>query len=342
VFALNPILLVGFPAVGDFVRCHSAIRILAERFPDRPIDVVTSPGNVSFARFMPHVRKAWALKKRHMQLGLAERRDLVRELRKQNYGSAYLMTSTIKAALIPFMAGIPERIGYPQELQFGLVNRLPADWLRHLWAFGPRKTRLYEEVCSIATLGARPANVDWPAPQMVIPAAELDEWRSRAGVEAGKPALAIFTGDMTSSRSWPMERFISIAKDYSSRGWAVWIVGGPREHDAAERIRAEVPQAVDFTTTPLIDVMYQLGASALFLGVNGGMSHAAAALNVPCVQIFGSNLSYIHGPVNEHVRFLEPPISTPSWIEDTSGISEERVREALSAAFAEPRRPQGA
>jgi lipopolysaccharide heptosyltransferase II len=339
---LDPILVVGFPAVGDFVRCHSAIRIIAQRFPGHPIDIITSPGNVAFARFMPHVRKAWALKKRHMRLGLAERRHLVHELRKQNYGSAYLMTSTFKAALIPFMAGIPERIGYPQELQFGLVNRLPADWLRHLWAFGPRKTRLYEEVCSIATLGAKPmANVDWPSPQLVIPAAELDDWRKRAGVDADRPSLAIFAGDMESPRSWPMERFISIARDYSSRGWAVWIVGGPREYKAASRIRAEVPEAVDFTTTPLVDVMYQLAASALFLGVNGGMSHAAAALNVPTVLIFGSNLSYIHAPVNDHVRFLEPPISTPSWIEDTVGVSEERVREALASALVEPRRPQG-
>lgn len=289
---------------------------------------------------MPHVRKAWALKKQHIRLGLAERRDLVRELRKENYGSAYLMTSTIKAALIPFMARIPERIGYPQELQFGLVNRLPADWLRHLWAFGPRKTRLYEEVCSVATLGVKlTANVDWPSPQMIIPAVELDEWRKRAGVDAERPALALFTGEMERLRSWPMERFISIAKDYSSRGWAVWIVGGPREHGAANRIRAEVPQAVDFTTTPLIDVMYQLAASALFLGVNGGMSHAAAALSVPCVLIFGSNLSYIHAPVNQHVRLLEPPISTPSWIVGTVGVSEERVREALASALAD--RPQG-
>ncbi|RWA76821.1 lipopolysaccharide heptosyltransferase II [Mesorhizobium sp. M1C.F.Ca.ET.193.01.1.1] len=340
---MTPILVVCFPAVGDFVRCHSAIRILAKKFPGHPIDVVTSPGNVAFARFMPHVRKAWALKKQHLRLGWTERRDLVAELRNENYGSAYLMTSSIKAALIPFMAGIPERIGYPQELQFGLVNRLPADWLRHLWAFGPRKTRLYEEVCSIATLGAKPTtNVDWPSPQMIIPPAELDEWRSRAGIDADKPALAIFAGDVESPRSWPMERFISIAKDYSSRGWAVWIVGGPREHDAANRIRAEVPQAVDFTTTPLIDVMYQLGASTLFLGVNGGMSHAAAALNTPCVLIFGSNLSYLHGPVNEHVRFLEPPISTPSWIEETLGVSEERVREALAGALEEARHPQSA
>ena len=116
----DPILLVGFPAVGDFVRCHSAVQIIAQRFPGRPIDVVTSPVAAPLARLMPHVRKGWALAKRHRQLGFDERRRLVGELRKENYRTAYLMTSAAKASLMAFMAGIPERIGYPQELQFGL------------------------------------------------------------------------------------------------------------------------------------------------------------------------------------------------------------------------------
>ena len=88
---------------------------------------------------------------------LRERSRLVGELRKENYRTAYLMTSSTKAALMVFMAGIEERIGYPQELQFGLLNRFPAGWFGHLWAFGPRKTRLFEEVCSIASLGEKPA-----------------------------------------------------------------------------------------------------------------------------------------------------------------------------------------
>ena len=48
--------------------------------------------------------------------------------------------------------------------------------------------------------------------------------------------------------------------------------------------------------------------------------------------IFGSNRSYVHGPVNEQVTFIEPPISTPSWVLNTRGISEERVLEALATA----------
>ncbi len=332
----DPILLVGFPAVGDFVRCHSAIQIIAERFPGRPIDVVTSPVAAPLAGLMPHVRKGWALAKRHQRPGFAERSRLVGELRKENYRTAYLMTSSTKAALMVFMAGIEERIGYPQELQFGLLNRFPAGWFGHLWAFGPRKTRLFEEVCSIASLGEKPAaGTEWPAPRLVVDPAELGEWRRRQKIDAGRPALAIYTADIENFRSWPIERFISVARSYHDRGWAIWVVGGPRERAGAAKIRAAIPDAVDFTSTPSIaDAMFQIAASALFLGVDGGVSHAAAALGVPCALIYGLNRPYVHGPVNSHVRFVEPPPSTPSWVKDTRGISEARVSEVLAGLSA--------
>ena len=328
----DPILFVGFPAVGDFVRCHSAIQIIAERYPGRPIDVVTSPVAAPLAGLMPHVRKGWALAKRHQRPGFAERSRLVRELRKENYRTAYLMTSSTKAALMVFMTGIEERIGYPQELQFGLLNRFPAGWFKHLWAFGPRKPRLFEEVCLIASLGERlPADTDWPAPRLVVDPAELSEWRRSQNIDANRPALALYTADIENFRSWPIERFISVARDYHDRGWAIWIVGGPRERAGAARIRAAIPEAVDFTSTPSIDgAMCQIAASSMYLGVDGGISHAAAALNVPCALIYGLNRPYVHGPVNSHVRFIEPSLSTPSWVEDTRGISEARVKEVLA------------
>ncbi|RUT92370.1 lipopolysaccharide heptosyltransferase II, partial [Mesorhizobium sp. USDA-HM6] len=101
------------------------------------------------------------------------------------------------------------------------------------------------------------------------------------------------------------------------------------------RIRAALPEAVDFTSTAdIADAMCQIAASTVFLGVDGGICHAAAALGGPCVLIFGSNRSYETGPVNDHVRLLEPPISTPSWIRDTRGVSEERVLAALADAVA--------
>ncbi|CDX31088.1 Lipopolysaccharide heptosyltransferase II [Mesorhizobium plurifarium] len=330
---MRPILVFCLPAIGDFIRCHSAIRIIAERFPGQPIDIVTSRIAAPLARLMPHVRKVWIAEK-HWKPGLKERAGLAREIRKENYRAAYMLTSSTKACLVPWLAGIPERIGYPREFQFGIVNRLPAGWLKSMVAFGPRKTRLAEQVCAIARLGKRPAeDAPLPAPQLVVSAEALAAWRRRNGIDPARPVIALYTSDFANKRSWPIERFVSIARDYVARGWSVWLIGGPRERQAAAEIKAQLPDAVDFTATPdIAEAMCQIAASTVFLGVDGGLSHAAGALGGPCVLIYGSNRAYVHGPVNEQVVFLEPPISTPGWVENTRAVSEDRVREALAAA----------
>ncbi|RUU55480.1 glycosyltransferase family 9 protein, partial [Mesorhizobium sp. M2C.T.Ca.TU.002.02.1.1] len=248
--------------------------------------------------------------------------------------AAYMLTSSTKACLVPWLAGIPERIGYPREFQFGIVNRLPAGWLKSMVAFGPRKTRLAEQVCAIARLGKRPAeDAPLPAPQLVVSAEALAAWRRRNGIDPAGPVIALYTSDFANKRSWPIERFVSIARDYVTRGWSVWLIGGPRERQAAAEIKAQLPDAVDFTATPdIAEAMCQIAASTIFLGVDGGLSHAAGALGGPCVLIYGSNRAYVHGPVNEQVIFLEPPISTPGWVENTRAVSEDKVREALAAA----------
>lgn len=281
---------------------------------------------------MPHVRKIWIAEKR-WKPGLKERARLAREIRKENYQAAYMLTSSTKAALVPWLAGIPQRIGYPREFQFGIVNRLPAGWLKSMIAFGPRKTRLVEQVCAIPRLGKKPAeDKPLPAPRLVVSAEELASWRQRNGIDPARSVLALYTSDFENKRSWPAERFVSIARDHIARGWSVWLVGGPRERPAAAHMRAQLPEAIDFTSTSdIAQAMPQIAASTVFLGVDGGISHAAGALGVPCVLLFGSNRSYVHGPVNEQVTFLEPPISTPSWVLNTHGISEQRVFEALAA-----------
>ncbi|MDX8455748.1 lipopolysaccharide heptosyltransferase II [Mesorhizobium sp. VK9D] len=331
---MRPILVFCLPAIGDFIRCHAAIQIIAERFPGQSIDIVTSRVAAPLARLMPHVRKVWVAEK-HWKPGLKERVRLARELRRENYQAAYMLTSSTKASLVPWLARIPERIGYPREFQFGMVNRLPAGWLKSMVAFGPRKTRLAEQVCAIARLGERPAeDAPLPAPQLVVPPEELAGWRQRNGIDAARPVIALYTSDFANKRSWPMERFVSIARDHVARGWSIWLVGGPRERQAAAEIRAHLPEAIDFTSTPdIAEAMCQIAASTVFLGVDGGISHAAGALGGPCVLIYGSNRAYLHGPVNAQVIFLEPPISTPGWVENTRAVSEDRVREALAAAI---------
>ena len=56
--AARPILIVPYVWIGDFVRCHSVVRLLREADPDRPVDIVSSTLCAPLADYMPGVRRA--------------------------------------------------------------------------------------------------------------------------------------------------------------------------------------------------------------------------------------------------------------------------------------------
>ena len=55
--ATSPILLVPYMWIGDFVRCHSVIKLLKARNPDAPVDVLTTSMVAPLLDYMPGVRK---------------------------------------------------------------------------------------------------------------------------------------------------------------------------------------------------------------------------------------------------------------------------------------------
>ena len=38
----SPILIVPYMWIGDFVRCHTVVKLLKQRFPNTPIDILTT------------------------------------------------------------------------------------------------------------------------------------------------------------------------------------------------------------------------------------------------------------------------------------------------------------
>ena len=96
--AQSPILIVPYMWIGDFVRCHSAVRLLKEQYPDRPVDMLSSSLCAPLADYMPGVRKAVVFDLPRGSISLSRHRALAERLRAEQYGQAVVMPRTWKSA----------------------------------------------------------------------------------------------------------------------------------------------------------------------------------------------------------------------------------------------------
>src|ERR1700683_5391410 len=90
----SPILVVPYMWIGDFVRCHSVVKLLRARFPDRPIDVLATSLCAPLADYMPELRQAIVADLPRNRLGLAQQGRLAKRLKCEGYGTALIMPRT--------------------------------------------------------------------------------------------------------------------------------------------------------------------------------------------------------------------------------------------------------
>src|SRR6185437_16067718 len=161
----SPILLIPYMWIGDFVRGHTVVRVLKERWPNRPVDMLTTRLCAPLIDYMPGVRQGVVWDLPRGRLSLAQQWALARLLRARNYRTVIIMPRTWKSALAPALAGIPERVGFVGEARFGLLNR---------WRWGERALpRMIDQQATLALPEGAPRPPEWPLPQLRVPAEEL-------------------------------------------------------------------------------------------------------------------------------------------------------------------------
>src|ERR1700748_954055 len=116
----SPVLVIPYMWIGDFVRGHTVARVLRERWPNRPVDVLTTPLCAPLVDYMPGVRAGIVSDLPRSRLALAKQWRLAALLKARNYRTALVLPGTWKSAILPTLAGIPERVGLFGECRVGL------------------------------------------------------------------------------------------------------------------------------------------------------------------------------------------------------------------------------
>ena len=281
------ILVVAQAWVGDVVLSQMLYALLRRQQPDASIDVAAPPWAEALLRRMPEVARHLVLEARHGQLKLGRRWALARRLRGQ-YGQAIVISRSFKAALLPRLAGIPQRVGFGPSARQGLINDAR-----------PRPAGIRERMAQLAS--SSPVDVESvPWPHLRTEAQASAEVRRQHGLDPDAPLIGLLPGAAYGpAKQWGAASFAELAALLAAEGCGICILGTSRERDAGEAIAAAAPQrAVNLcgatTLGQAIDLIAGLEA---VVSNDSGLLHVAAAVKTPVVGIYGATSPDTHPPL---------------------------------------------
>ena len=295
-----PVLIVPYVWIGDFVRCHSVVKLLRTQNPDRPVDIVSSTLCAPLADYMPGVRRAIVIDLPRRRLGIALQRQLAKSLRQGKYGQALVMSRKWKAALAPWLAGIPMRTGFAGEFRFGLLNDV---------RLGERKLpRMIDQMGALALPKGAPLPNEWPLPELKVPAHEVDAWRIRHELaNDARPIVTLSPGAVGAGKAWPVRSYAELARALTRDGASVWVLGGPNELILAKQIMEVGGDRVrDLTSGDLRNAILAMAAADIAVTNDSGLMHVSAAIGTPTIAIFGPTSPWHWKPLNPIAAILEP------------------------------------
>jgi len=293
-------LIIGPSWVGDMVMAQSLFMRLKDDRPDSYLAVLAPAWSESLLARMPEVDEAITMPVGHKQIQLGTRWRLARELKTKAFDRAIVLPGSLKAALIPFFAGIPIRTGFIGEQRYGLLN----DY-RKL-----DKTALPLNVQRFLVLGspqhALPDQIPRPALQVDSPSQV--KAREKFSLDADKPVLALCPGaEFGPAKQWPARHFAALACRKLDDDWQVLLLGSAADQAVCAEINAASQgRCVDLSgQTSLTEVIDLLSLTDYVVSNDSGLMHIAAALQRPLTAIYGSSSPDFTPPLSDNCRMLK-------------------------------------
>ncbi len=278
--------------LGDVVLTLPLLQRLAERHG--PVDVITTPAALPLVETHPAVRKAIAFDKHHTAGGLSGLLRLGRVLRTGRYARVYLPHRSLRSALLAWLTGAKERVGFSETGAAFLYSRRVAV---------SENSHAADRLLALAGNPGRP-----DLPWLVVAEgdrARAQAWLAQRGVPNNFVVLA--PGARWGTKRWPY--FPELANSLDS----VCVVIGASEDvllGAAIVAAGQAPGRVHSAAGELTlrESAALIEGASLTITNDSVALHLASALGRPVVALFGPTVPrFGFGPIGEAERVVEHP-----------------------------------
>lgn len=266
---------------------------------------------------------------------IAEYLKIARKLREGNYDVCFVLERSAVISVLPWLAGIPCRIGLDSEGRgFSLTRRVSCDevklevelYLDTIRSLGidPGKSRLEffpsdSDVEAAGHLlgemgvsgpgGTRPPNTTAsgttgkPSKQVAAPRPPVIAIHPGGGVNPGMDLLA---------KRWPAQRFATLAdRAIAEYGAAVIVVGARSDAtlagDLEDAMLARPLNLAGKTNLGELAAVFQ--RCDLFLGNDTGPLHLAVAVGTSVIAVFGPTDERVYGPYSDDAVAISSQVS---------------------------------
>lgn len=273
--------------IGDAVMAQPLLALLKRHHPERAIDVLAPPAVAPVWRAVAEADSVLETPFRHRALQLRERWRYARELRTRGYADAYVLPNTLKYALIPWLAGIPRRVGYQGEMRYGLIN------LMHHDDTPPRP--MVPFYAALAQDPSLPAGVNVPRPKLGVASELVAAACARHGVGEGRPLVVFAPGaEFGAAKRWPPRHFAALAQAIVAADprAQVALLGSPKDRATCDEVMAgagaAAPHLLNLAgATQLDEAVALIARAAAVVANDSGLLHIASGLNRPVVALYG-------------------------------------------------------
>jgi len=298
--------LIVAPAwIGDAVMAQVLFKRLRAYHPNLQIDALAPRWVAPVLARMPEIAAVIDNPFAHGELSLGARYGLARQLALGKYQRAYVLPNSLKSAFIPFLAGIPERIGFTGESRYGLINR------RHRLdkIALPQMAERFAQLAELADTPGAALPRPLPLPRLTSTEAQQTATLTALDLER-QPQVAVFCpgAEYGPAKRWPAAHFAALADQLAAHGYAVWLLGSAKDRPIGEEIisLSRTPDALhNFCGSTSLDQAIDLLALARFVVCNdSGLMHVAAALERPLVAVYGSSSPGFTPPLSPRAQII--------------------------------------
>ncbi len=300
------ILIRGVNWIGDAVMTTPAVRAVRKAYPDAFIALLVKQWVADIFRGNPDINELILYEDRFKSpVGKIQ---LARILRTRGFHTAIHLQNAFDAALIAWLARIPERIGYRRDWRRVLLTR-PVDVQRD----NPERHQVFYYL----DLLKKALNIDPVSPEPVLHLhdSEIHEARTflhrSLDIDPGAPLIGINPGAAYGpAKRWPPERFAELIEKITGElnGRVILFGSASEETVSVEIVSRILPKESHFFNavgrTTLRELATLISECDAFITNDSGPMHMAAALLVPVIAIFGSTDHTATGPFGQGHRIV--------------------------------------